>query len=205
MDCVRALLTKDPRLADVFYTVSPGVFRHAVKKASQLACLEVLYLMLAALPQINRLEPVLTCGEAIPYPDLDSLSDFELECSEKGLEGLLARVGWAHYSPSNPNPPRDGTWPCTVFLLECVNAGSFKAWRAEKAREMLFLRRLFTRQHRRASCADLSLTHRLFLLRDDALFLRCLEYCWFLDPWKRYPSETDYRRAFGAADTEPES
>ena len=80
-----------------------------------------------------------------------------------------------------------------------------KAWRAEKAREMLFLRRLFTRQHRRASCADLSLTHRLFLLRDDALFLRCLEYCWFLDPWKRYPSETDYRRAFGAADTEPES
>ena len=92
-----------------------------------------------------------------------------------------------------------------MFLLECVNAGSFKAWRAEKAREMLFLRRLFTRQHRRASCADLSLTHRLFLLRDDALFLKCLEYCWFLDPWKRVPSETDYRRAFGAADTEPES
>ena len=92
-----------------------------------------------------------------------------------------------------------------VFLLECVNAGSFKAWRAEKAREMLFLRRLFTRQHRHASRADLSLTHRLFLLRDDALFLKCLEYCWFLDPWKRVPSETDYRRAFGAADTEPES
>ena len=96
-------------------------------------------------------------------------------------------------------------WPCTVFLLECVNAGSFKAWRAEKAREMLFLRRLFTRQHRRASCADLSLTHRLFLLRDDALFLRCLEYCWFLDPWKRVPSETDYRRVFETAATESES
>ena len=47
--------------------------------------------------------------------------------------------------------------------------------------------------------------HRLFLLRDDALFLKCLEYCWFLDPWKRVPSETDYRRAFGAADTESES
>ena len=104
-----------------------------------------------------------------------------------------------------PTEPHDGTWPCMVFLLECVNAGSFKAWRAEKAREMLFLRRLFTRQHRHASRADLTLTHRLFLLRDDALFLRCLEYCWFLDPWKRYPSETDYRRAFGAADTEPES
>ena len=52
---------------------------------------------------------------------------------------------------------------------------------------------------------DLSLTHRLFLLRDDALFLRCLEYCWFLDPWKRYPSETDYARVRANADTEPES
>ena len=103
------------------------------------------------------------------------------------------------------NPLRDGTWPCTVFLLECVNAGSFKAWRAERAREMLFLRRLFTRQHRHASRDDLSLTHRLFLLRDDALFLRCLEYCWFLDPWKRYPSETDYARVRANADTEPES
>jgi len=50
-----------------------------------------------------------------------------------------------------------------------------------------------------------TMTHRLFLLRDDALFLRCLEYCWFLDPLKRVPSETDYRRAFGAADTECES
>ena len=51
----------------------------------------------------------------------------------------------------------------------------------------------------------MSLTHRLFLLRDDALFLKCLEYCWFLDPLKRVPSETDYRRAFGTAATEPES
>ena len=199
VDCVRALLTKDPRLADVFYTVSPGVFRHAVKKASQLACLEVLYLMLAALPKINRLEPVLTRGE------LEGNEDFQKELSETGLEGLLARVGWGHYSRSDPNRPRDGTWPCTVFLLECVNAGSFKAWRAEKAREMLFLRRLFTRQHRHASRADLSLTHRLFLLRDDALFLKCLEYCWFLDPLKRVPSETDYAKARANADTEPES
>ena len=140
----------------------------------------------------------MSCGE----PENE---DVQKESKERGLEGLLARVGWGHYSRSDPNRPRDGTWPCTVFLLECVNAGSFKAWRAEKAREMLFLRRLFTRQHRRASCADLSLMHRLFLLRDDALFLRCLEYCWFLDPWKRYPSETDYRRAFGTAATESES
>jgi hypothetical protein len=204
-DCVRALITKDPRLADVFYRVCPGMLRHAVKKVTRLACLEVLYLMLAALPQINRFKPVLTCGEPVPNPELESYEDFQKECSEAGLEGLLARVGWGHYSRSDPNRPRDGTWPCTVFLLECVNAGSFKAWRAEKAREMLFLRRLFTRQHRRASCADLSLMHRLFLLRDDALFLRCLEYCWFLDPWKRYPSETDYRRVFETAATESES
>ena len=95
-----------------------------------------------------------------------------------------------------------------MFLLECVNAGSFKAWRAEKAREMLFLRRLFTRFTRQHPCVlrgDLSLTHRLFLLRDDALFLRCLEYCWFLDPLKRVPSETDYARVRATADTESES
>jgi len=29
------------------------------------------------------------------------------------------------------------------------------------------------------------MTHRLFLLRDDALFLRCLEYCWFVDTDRR--------------------
>ena len=148
----------------------------------------------------------MTCGEPVPNPELEGNEDegFQKECSETGLEGLLARVGWGNFKA---NPPRDGTWPCTVFLLECVNAGSFKAWRAERAREMLFLRRLFTRQHRRASRADsdLSLTHRLFLLRDDALFLRCLEYCWFLDPWKRVPSEADYARVRATADTECES
>ena len=84
--------------------------------------------------------------------------------------------------------------------------GSVRAWRAEQARELLFLKRLVVRnRNRKRPRAELTMTHRLFLLRDDALFLRCLEYCWFLDPWKRYPSETDYRRAFGAADTEPES
>ena len=33
--------------------------------------------------------------------------------------------------------------------------------------------------------AILTMTHRLFLLRDDALFLRCLEYCWFVDTERR--------------------
>ena len=56
-----------------------------------------------------------------------------------------------------------------------------------------------------ASRADLSLVHHLFLLRDDALFLKCLEYCWFLDPWKRVPSETDYAKVRATADTECES
>ena len=67
------------------------------------------------------------------------------------------------------------------------------------------VRRLLATPGYHASRADLTLTHRLFLLRDDALFLRCLEYCWFLDPWKRYPSETDYRRVFETAATESES
>ena len=58
------------------------MLRHAVKKVTRLACLEVLYLMLAALPQITRLEPVLTCGEPVHNPELDGDEAFEQECTE---------------------------------------------------------------------------------------------------------------------------
>ena len=120
---------------------------------------------------------------------------------------------WAPTRPAAERPRRRPIskskikWPCFEWLLTVVNTGgSVRAWRAEQARELLFLKRLVVRnRNRKRPRAELTMTHRLFLLRDDALFLRCLEYCWFLDPWKRYPSETDYRRAFGAADTEPES
>ena len=78
-------------------------------------------------------------------------------------------------------------WPCFEWLLTVVNTGgSVRAWRAEQARELLFLKRLVKRaRDRKRARAELTMTHRLFLLRDDALFLRCLEYCWFVDTERR--------------------
>ena len=34
---------------------------------------------------------------------------------------------------------------------------------------------------RKRARAELTMTHRLFLLRDDHLFVRILGYCWFVD------------------------
>ena len=142
---------------------------------------------------------------------LQTVDEFGLDAI-LGLDGLLESVKeWYEYTgrvmPSVQRLTHGGAWPCFEWLLTVVNTGgSVRAWRAEQARELLFLKRLVKRaRDRKRARAELTMTHRLFLLRDDALFLRCLEYCWFLDPWKRYPSETDYRRAFGAADTESES
>ena len=72
-------------------------------------------------------------------------------------------------------------------MLTVVNTGgSVRAWRAEQARELLFLKRLVAKHRdRKRPRAELTMTHRLFLLRDDALFLRCLEYCWFVDTERR--------------------
>ena len=80
-----------------------------------------------------------------------------------------------------------GAWPCFEWFLMVVNSGgSVRAWRAEQARELLFLKRLVKRaRDRKRARAELTMTHRLFLLRDDALFLRCLEYCWFVDTERR--------------------
>ena len=76
-------------------------------------------------------------------------------------------------------------WPCFEWLLTVVNTGgSVRAWRAAQARELLFLKRLVTK-HRKRPRVELTMTRRLFLLRDDALFLRCLEYCWFVDTERR--------------------
>jgi len=51
-DCVRALVTKDPRLADCSFTLHPAdklITRTAVILASTYACLEMLYVLLLAL------------------------------------------------------------------------------------------------------------------------------------------------------------
>ena len=109
-----------------------------------------------------------------------------------GLDGLLESVKEWYEStgrvmPSVQRLTHGGAWPCFEWLLTVVNTGgSVRAWRAEQARELLFLKRLVARHRdRKRARAELTMTHRLFLLRDDALFLRCLEYCWFVDTERR--------------------
>ena len=48
----------------------------------------------------------------------------------------------------------------------------------------LFLKRLVAKRRKRAR-AELTMTHRLFLLRDDAIFLHILGFCWFVDTERR--------------------
>ena len=110
----------------------------------------------------------------------------------RGLDGLLESVKEWYEStgrvmPSVQRLTHGGAWPCFEWLLTVVNTGgSVRAWRAEQARELLFLKRLVKRaRDRKRARAELTMTHRLFLLRDDALFLRCLEYCWFVDTERR--------------------
>ena len=80
-----------------------------------------------------------------------------------------------------------------VFLVEVSNAGGFKRWRAEKAREMMVTRALVARARSRGEfCATASLAHGLFNLRDDAIFLHVLGFCWYLNPGARVPCAHDY-------------
>ena len=109
----------------------------------------------------------------------------------RGLDGVLESVKECHEVngslPSVKRLTHGGAWPCFEWVLTVVNSGgSVRAWRAEQARELLFLKRLVKRaRDRKRARAELTMTHRLFLLRDDALFLRCLEYCWFVDTERR--------------------
>ena len=67
--------------------------------------------------------------------------------------------------------------------MEVSNAGSFRKWRATKARELMVTRALVARARGRGEfCATASLAHGLFNLRDDAIFLHVLGFCWFLNP-----------------------
>ena len=65
------------------------------------------------------------------------------------------------------------------------SGGSVRAWRAEQARELLFLKQLVTKSRHKRARAELTMTRRLFLLRDDHLFVRILGYCWFVDTERR--------------------
>ena len=76
----------------------------------------------------------------------------------------------------------------TAYVFDDAGKESevLRAWRAEQARELLFLKRLVKRaRDRKRARAELTMTHRLFLLRDDHLFVRILGYCWFVDTERR--------------------
>ena len=179
-DCVRALVTKDPRLADCSYTLHPAdklITRTSVQLASTYACLEMLYVLLLALRDFG------------PTTRLAS-AEVEMDYGEplRGLDGVLESVKeWFESTgrvlPSVQRLTHGGAWPVFEWVLTVVNSGgSVRAWRAAQVRELLFLKRLVAKHRdRKRARAELTMTHRLFLLRDDALFLRCLEYCWFVD------------------------
>ena len=60
---------------------------------------------------------------------------------------------------------------------------------------MMVIRALVARaRKRRRFDTAASLTHRLFNLRDDAIFLHVLGFCWFLDPRRRVASVWDIQR-----------
>ena len=116
-----------------------------------------------------------------------------LEAGEalQGLDGMLYTVSkamdttdtWVRAPPSTKALIHGGAWPCFEWLLTVVNTGgSVRAWRAAQARELLFLKRLVAKHRdRKRPRAELTMTRRLFLLRDDHLFVRILGYCWFVD------------------------
>ena len=119
----------------------------------------------------------------------------------RGLDGVLESVKECHEIngslPSVKRLTHGGAWPCFEWVLTVVNSGgSVRAWRAEQARELLFLKQLVTKHRhrdRKRPRAELTMTHRLFLLRDDHLFVRILGYCWFVDTERRlrYSGPTD--------------
>ena len=86
----------------------------------------------------------------------------------------------------------DGLFPTLMFLVDVANAGSFQKWRAERARDMLVLRLLVTKARHKRQRREMTLVDRFFLLRDDAIFLHVLGFCWFLNPRSRVPSVRDH-------------
>ena len=142
----------------------------------------MLYVLLLALrdfgPTTRLASAEIETDYGVPLRGLDGVLHSVKECHESNFPGVV---------PSVQRLTHGGAWPCFEWLLTVVNTGgSVRAWRAEQARELLFLKRLVKRaRDRKRARAELTMTHRLFLLRDDALFLRCLEYCWFVDTERR--------------------
>ncbi|CAH0379600.1 unnamed protein product [Pelagomonas calceolata] len=189
-ECVRAL-TRDPRTkVDVWYDKTGGQYNgagvhcHILSKLAKYGALEPAYHILAALPKLD--------------PDSVKLCD---SVQNNVVRQIGSMVGLASLSPLETcldGPPlgfrSDGHHPMLCFLIEVSNAGGFRMWRAEKRRDMMVIRALVSKaRKRRRFDAAASLTHRLFNLRDDALFLRVLGFCWFLNPGARVPCGHDYQ------------
>ena len=198
---MRALITKDPHLAEAWYTVSISegegenndkiVNRHVLNRAARYGSLEMLYVLLAALRKFGPGTPL-----ASPTSSMKGVDGVILCVVDGG--GVIAKD--ERVKAAVKRQISGGLWPCLEWSLSVANAGSIRKWRGERAREMLFLRRLVLKQQDRKRVARNSIflfrsrsratensesldiiTLGLFLLRDDALFLRCLKYCWFVD------------------------
>ena len=180
-ECIREL-TLDPRtVVDFWYTKLAGDYpgagarSHVLHRLAKYGFLEATYHVLAALPKL----------------DPDSVK----QDSPGGISAATPILSPIEQCAIGPpcGTVSDTHHPLLCFLIEVSNAGSFRRWRAEKAREFMVTRALVARARGRGEfCATASLAHGLFNLRDDAIFLRVLGYCWFLNPRKRRPSLYDY-------------
>ena len=180
-ECIREL-TLDPRtVVDFWYTKLAGDYpgagarSHVLHRLAKYGFLEATYHVLAALPKL----------------DPDSVK----QDSPGGISAATPILSPIEQCAIGPpcGTVSDTHQPMLCFLIEVSNAGSFRRWRAEKARELMVTRALVSRARGRGEfCATASLAHGLFNLREDAIFLRVLGYCWFLNPRKRRPSLYDY-------------
>jgi hypothetical protein len=183
-ECVRKL-TRDPRVkVDIWYTKTGNEYAgasvrcHILSRLAKYGALEMAYHVLAALPKLDP-HSVKIRDPLNPRLGLDALSPIE-QCLCGSSKGI--RVDTHH--------------PMLCFLIEVSNAGGFKKWRAQKTLDLMVLRALVTRARKRrrvrAAASMTTVVHRLFNMRDDAVFLRVLEFCWFLNPGARAPCAHDY-------------
>jgi len=177
-ECVRAL-SLDSRLDDESWWY-PGIDledgngpprRHVLNKLARFGGLELTYHALAANKELN-------------------VDDAAYGDGHKSVVEMCADSTYADSARARTH--HDGLFPTLMFLVDVANAGSFQKWRAERARDMLVLRLLVTKARHKRRRREMTLVDRFFLLRDDAIFLHVLGFCWFLNPRSRVPSVRDH-------------
>jgi len=183
-ECCRAL-TRDPRTkVDIWYERFGGVYDdagiqcHVLHKMAKYALLEHIYHVLAALPNLDPYSVKMNDPHQQHGPIVSPL--------EIAMSGPRTRFDHHRH-------------PTMVFLVEVSNAGGFKKWRAGKTLDLMVLRALVTRARKRrrvrATASMTTVVHRLFNMREDAVFLHVLEFCWLLNTRTPMPSDTDYEVA----------